>query len=111
MPDVDIGQAYRLVQVCQRLSQTRLAHNVISRDMRVTGVDAGADGNQPAQPFQDLGNLLKAPAERILRAGGVFDEDGEASFRQIESLRRGGNGRCRLQQAAFAICTTKRAWM
>ena len=73
----------------------------------MAGIDAGAHGNVVAQVINDFGDLLKTAAQRILRSGGVFNQDGQSPFREIQSVacRRDGCGG--LQQSLFAVGSAK----
>ena len=76
----------------QRLAHSVLADDVVSRHVSVTGIDAGRDGNHVAKPFQHFGDLFKTSAQRIFRAGGVLDQDGELALDQVKSLSGRRNG-------------------
>ena len=62
----------------QRLADAFLAHDVVSGNMGVAGIDARADRNDAVEPIQNLRNLLEASAKRELRPGGVLDQDRQA---------------------------------
>ena len=87
----------------QGLVDTLFGDDVVSGDVSVAGVDAGSDGNDAAETVDDFGDLFEAASERKFRAGGVFDEDGESSLREVQALRGGGDGGGGLKQAGFAI--------
>ncbi len=50
---------------------------IVACDVRVAGVETNGDGRVILEPRNQLGNLLKAAAERELRAGCVLNEDVE----------------------------------
>jgi hypothetical protein len=58
-----------------------LGNNVISSDVHMASVDAGGDRNVISQMLDHLRDLFKAAPQRILRASGVFDQDGEITLR------------------------------
>src|SRR5579862_2099045 len=95
VPHVDVLQADGLIEVPHRLAHALGVDDVVAGDVRVAGVDTGPDGNDRAQQFEHLRNLLEAAAERVLCAGGVFDENGQVGGGQIQTLAGGRNcGRC-----------------
>ena len=87
----------------QGLASTFLTDNVVSRHVSMTRVDAGPDGNQPAQTFQNFRHLLEAAPQRKLRAGRILDQNTQAALGQFESLCRCGDGRGRTEQSLLAI--------
>ena len=61
--------------------------------------------------INDLGNLLKAAAQRILGPSRVFNQYREAAFDEIESVTCCCDRSRGLQKSLLAIGATKRAWM
>src|SRR5215472_11168297 len=54
MPDLDAAQSDGGIQMLQRLVQTLLADDVVSRDMCMTGVDTSANRNDSVKTFENL---------------------------------------------------------
>src|SRR6202790_112494 len=107
VPNLHVVQSNRRIEMPQSRVETFFADNVVSSDMRVTGIDASSNGNDSAQPLQHFRNLLKASAKRELRTGSVLDQNGQAALGQIKPFRRCGDGRGRAKQSLFTIGATK----
>ena len=76
VPDLNGIQSKGGIEMLQSLVNALLADNVVSGNVRVTSIDAGADRNDSAQALQHLRDLLEASAEREFRAGRVLDQNG-----------------------------------
>ena len=87
VPDAHVLQPDGLVELRKGVAQTVFADDVVSRDVRVAGIDAGGDGNVVRRWWMQLGHLLEAAAQRVLRAGGVLDQDRQTTLREIETLQ------------------------
>src|SRR5581483_2690371 len=111
MPDFHTGQSDGCVQLPQGLVQALFTDDIVSRYVRMTGIDARANWNDSIQPVEDFGNLLKASSQRELGPGSVFDQNCQATLPQIESLRRGGDSCRGAQQPLFSISAPKRSRM
>ena len=61
--DLYMIQSDRRVELLQGRVNSLFADDIVSGDVRVAGIDAGADGNVSAQVLDNLGNLLKASTE------------------------------------------------
>jgi len=99
----NVIQANRRVEMEKRLRDAFWRDDVIACNVSVEGVDAGSNGDDAAQAADDFGDLLEAASQRKLGARGVFNQDGEGAFREVEILGHGGDGSGSLQQAGFAI--------
>src|SRR5271157_2034507 len=109
--DSHVVQANGCVEMLQRFVDTFFSNNVVSGDVRVTGVDAGGDGDNAAETVDNVGDLLEAAPEGEFGAGGIFNKDSESGFCDVQALSGGGDGGSRLQQSGFAIGVSKRAGM
>ena len=63
MPDVDVGEAYGFFQLLQRIREALWRGEVISRDVGMAGVYAGADGDMGAKLGDEFCHLVKGAAE------------------------------------------------
>ena len=111
MPHAHILQPHGFVQVLQCILQSLRAHNVVTRDMSVAGIDAGANRNQLAQVLQHFRDLFEAAAERVFRARLCFRSGWSGRLGQVESLRGRGNGGRRPHQPLLPVGSAKRSWM
>ena len=111
VPDVNVLQAHGAIELVKCLGEALLADDVVSRDMGVTGVDAGAGRHAAFQQIKQLGHLLEVAAERELRTRRVFDQDAQVARLQVESI--GGLLDCerRALQAFFPAAAAKRSRM
>src|ERR1035437_5342327 len=94
----------------QGLVEALVADYVVSGNVSVAGIDAGADWNESAQAIQKFRNLFEAAAERELRSGGVLDQDGQTALGQVEPFGGGGDGGGP-QQPLLAVGAAKRTGM
>src|SRR5215469_40731 len=111
MPDADRFQANRFVEVSEGLLHSFRSHDVVPGDVRVTSVDARPHRHQALQALENFGDLLKASAQRVLGASGVFDQDSEIALGKIQTMSRSLDSGRRAQQTRFAICAAKRPGM
>ena len=107
MPDGNILQADRLIQMSERGAHPSFADDVVSGNVDMAGVDAGSDWNDAAQAIKHFGNLLETASQGELCTSGIFNQNGEAALRQIQSLSGGRDCGCGLQQTGFAVCAAK----
>src|SRR6202011_5785680 len=103
VPDFDVVQTDGLVKVRQSCVEAFFGDNVVTRGVGVASIDAGCDGHYAAETINHLGHFLEAASEGEFGSGGVFYQDCQAAFRQIESLRCGSNCGSSLKQASFPI--------
>ena len=111
MPDGNVAETDGGIEVVHRLPVSGEADEVVSGDVGVAGVDAGGDGHERTEEGEQLGNLLEAAAKRILGAGGVLNQDGEAGAGEREPLGGLGDGGGGSLQTFGALCSTERAGM
>ena len=90
---------------------SRETHNVISGDVSVAGIDAGSSRNETSEAVQNFANLLKAAAQRKLRARSIFDQDSQSGLGQIDALGCSRDSSSGLQETGFTISSTKRSRM
>ena len=88
MPYPHVFQSHRSLQMLQRKPAPVFTDDVVSRNVRVTSIDAGAYRHGPAQKVQELRYLLESPAQRILRARRIFDQDRQTTLGEIEPVTR-----------------------
>lgn len=69
--------AEAFVNPCDCLFVTFSGHNVVSRDVRVTGVQADVDRRTTIKHVEQIGYLIQFAAHAELAACGVFNEDTE----------------------------------
>src|SRR5438270_632529 len=101
VPDLHPVQADGRIEMLQRLKDAFFADDVVSGDMRVTGIDACGYRHDSVQPEENLGDLLEASSQRKLGSGGIFNQNRQSALGQIKSLRRSSNGGRCAQQALF----------
>jgi hypothetical protein len=102
-----IIQADGGVEVLQGLINALFADDIVSGNVSVAGIDAGGDRNDATEAVDDFGNLLEAASKGEFGAGSVLDQDREPGLREVEIFGGGSDGGGGLQQAGFAIASTK----
>ena len=85
VPDVNIFQPHRAVELIDGVGESCFADDVVARNVRVTGIDASAGRHEVRQQVQQLGNLLEVSSEREFRSGGVLDENAQIVSCEIET--------------------------
>ncbi len=105
----DVIQTDGGVKLLQSFVDACFGGDVIAGNMRVAGIDARGRGDNVAQMIEDFGDLFETRAQRILGSGSVFDEDGEPGLGEVQTLRRGCDSRCGLQESGFAVRAPERA--
>ena len=101
MPDANILQTDRGIELGKRFLHSVNADNLVAGNVHVAGIDAGADRNDIAQQVQDFRDLFKTAAQRVLEAGGVFDEHGQSTFGEIKASAGNRNRSCDSRQPLF----------
>src|SRR5271166_2711970 len=111
VPDINVLQPNRAVELVERVRKAFFAYDVISRNVRVAGINASARGHEAAQQIQQLCNLLEVATERKLRSGSILDQDAQIVRRQVEPVHCLLDGQGDTLQAFFPAASAKRARM
>ncbi len=102
MPDVNMLETYGFFDLPNGLFVSIWRDDVVSGHMRVTGIEARADGGYVAQAVHQFGDLLKIAAKRELGPGGVLNQNFEVARVPVESIERALDGLSSEQQPLFA---------
>ena len=92
----------------QCISHSRFADDVITCDVSVASINAGGNRNHAAQILQYFSHLFETGAQRVLCAGGIFNQNAQIVPGQVQSLSGGSDGSRGLKQTLFAIRSPKR---
>src|SRR5437588_12762310 len=84
MPHADVFQPYGPLQMLQRELPSVIADDVIARYMNVTSINARSHRQSSAQHFDQFRNLLKRATQRILRSGGVLDQNCYSTLGEVQ---------------------------
>src|ERR1035441_4943492 len=107
VPDLDVIQPDGGIEMLQRHIEPFFADNVVSRCVRVAGVNARSHRNRAPQTLQNLRHLLEAAAQRELRSSRVFDQDCQASLGKFKPLRRCCDRSSGTHEPLLAVTTAK----
>src|ERR1700678_3343851 len=103
MNNSHVVQADGCVEMQDRRVDAFFRDDVVSRDVSVAGIDAGADGHDTAKALDDFGHLFKAPSQRERGSSSIFDQDRQSTSGEVKTLSGGGNRGRGLQKAGFAV--------
>ena len=79
VPDADLGEADGAIDKRDGFLVAGVGDDVVSGDVAVAGVEAGADGDDRAEALQQFSDLFEAASQGELGSGGVLDEDAEVA--------------------------------